>query len=125
MNTALQPAIRKSNPVYAAQIFKALSIAFLVGVVGLAYVYLKTQQFVLAEEIRQTERKIRHVQARNEVLLAQVAELSSRRSLQQRLAAGLGGMIPIPPDKIARLTPPAVAPETGILRTAFNEESRR
>jgi hypothetical protein len=125
MDTALQPAIRKSNPVHAAQLFKALSIAFLLGVVGLAYVFLKTQQFVLAEEIRQTERKIRHVQAQNEVLLARVAELSSRRSLQQRLALGPGGMIPILPDRIARLTPPEVSPDTGILRTAFNEESRR
>lgn len=125
MDTTLQPVIRKSNPVHAGQLLKALSIAFLVGVIGLAYVFLKTQQFVLAEQIRQTERKIKHVQARNEVLLAQVAELSSRPALQRRLAEGLANMIPIPADKIARLTPPTAAPETGVLRTAFNEEPPR
>jgi hypothetical protein len=125
MDIALQPTARRSNPVHAAQLFKALSVAFLLGAVGLAYVFLKTQQFVLAEEIRQTERKIRHVQARNEVLLARVAEMSSRRSLQQRLAQSSVAMVPIVPERIARLVPPEVAPETGILRTAFNEESRR
>jgi hypothetical protein len=125
MNPALQPTTHKSNPVNAASLLKSLSIAFLVGVIGLAYVFLKNQQFVLAEEIRQTERKIRHVQSRNDVLLARVTELSSRPTLQRRVAEGFIAVVPIPVDKIARLTPPAIAPESGILRTAFNEETLR
>jgi hypothetical protein len=125
MNSALQPAIRQSNPLEAAKILKFLSLAFLIGLIGLAYVFLKNQQFVLAEEIRQTERAIRLVQSRNEVLLARVTELSSRPMLQKRIAEGFIQVVSIPVDRIARLTPPATASETGVLRTAFNEEPRR
>lgn len=125
MNSALQLTTQKSNPVHAAKLLKFLSLAFLIGAIGLAYVFLKNQQFVLAEQIRQTERKIRDVQSRNEVLLASVTELSSRRTLQKRVAEGFISVVAIPVDKIARLTPPAVAQETGVLRTAFNEETPR
>jgi hypothetical protein len=125
MNSALQTATHQSNPLEAVKILKFLSLAFLIGLIGLAYVFLKNQQFVLAEEIRQTERAIRLVQSRNEVLLASVTELSSRPMLQKRMADGFIQVVSIPVDKIARLTPPAPASETGVLRTAFQENSLR
>jgi hypothetical protein len=102
-----------------------VALAFLVGALGLAYVYLKNQQFVLAEHIRKTERQIRDVQSRNEVLVARVTELSSRPMLQKRVAEKFISVIAISGDKIARLTPPATATPDGVLRTAFNSESTR
>lgn len=122
LNTASSQA---SNPIQAAKVAKFVALAFLVGALGLAYVYLKNQQFVLAEEIRKTERQIREIQSRNEVLLARVTELSSRPMLQKRVAEKFISVVSISGDKIARLTPPATATADGVLRTAFNSESAR
>jgi cell division protein FtsL len=123
MNTALQPAATQSaNPIQAAKVVKFVAIAFLLGSLGLAYVYVKNQQFVLAEKIRKTERQIRDVQSRNEVLIARVTELSSRPMLQKRVAEQFIAVVAITGDKIARLTPPATAAADGVIRTAFNSE---
>lgn len=124
MNPVLHiPATQSSNPIQAAKVAKFVALAVLIGALGLAYVYLKNQQFVLAEQIRKTERQIRDVQSRNEVLVARVTELSSRPMLQKRVAQKFISVVAISGDKIARLTPPATATADGVLRTAFNTES--
>ncbi len=125
MDQSLHPSNQRSNPVHAAKLLKFLAAAFVAGTIGLSYVYLKNQQFVLAEQIRQAERQIRDVQSRNEVLLAGVAELSSRPTLQRRVKEGFISVVSIPADKVARLTPPGVAPESDVLRTAFNMDAPR
>ena len=124
MNPALQPANpQTSNPIQAANLVKFVALAFLLGAIGLAYVFVKNQQFVLAEQIRKTERRIRDVQSRNEVLVAKVTELSSRPMLQKRVSEKFIAVVAITGDKIARLTPPATAVAGGVMRTAFNSES--
>jgi hypothetical protein len=124
MNPALHiPSTQASNPIQAAKAAKFIALAFLLGALGLAYVYLKNQQFVLAEQIRKTERQIREVQSRNEVLLARVTELSSRPMLQKRVVEKFISVVSISGDKIARLTPPVTAEADGVLRTALNLES--
>ena len=124
MNPALHPATpQTSNPIQIAKLVKFVSLAFLVGAIGLAYVYIKNQQFVLAEQIRKTERQIRDVQSRTEVLVAKVTELSSRPMLQKRVSEKFIAVVAITGDKIARLTPPATAVAGGVMRTAFNSES--
>ena len=124
MNPALHLSpSNTSNPIQAAKVAKFVALAFLIGALGLAYVYLKNQQFVLAEQIRKTERQIRDVQSRNEVLVARVTELSSRPMLQKRAAEKFISVVAISGDRIARLTPPATAAEDSVLRTAFNSES--
>ena len=126
MNPALHLSpSNTSNPIQAAKVAKFVALAFLIGALGLAYVYLKNQQFVLAEQIRKTERQIREVQSRNEVLLARVTELSSRPMLQKRVAEKFISVVSISGDKIARLTPPVTAEADGVLRTALNSESAR
>ncbi|MEN9468400.1 MAG: hypothetical protein RL630_133 [Verrucomicrobiota bacterium] len=123
MNPALQPAKpQTSNPIQAANLVKFVALAFLFGAIGLAYVFVKNQQFVLAEQIRKTERQIRNVQSRNEVLIAKVTELSSRPMLQKRVSEKFIAVVAITGDKIARLTPPATAVADGVMRTAFNSE---
>jgi hypothetical protein len=124
MNPTLQLATRQSsNPVEAAKLVKFVALAFLAGAIGLTYVYVKIQQFSLAEQIRKTEREIRDVQSRNEVLVAKVTELSSRPMLQKRVSEKFISVVAITGDKIARLTPPATAVADGVMRTAFNSES--
>ncbi|MFZ9919547.1 MAG: hypothetical protein ACO3GO_00685 [Terrimicrobiaceae bacterium] len=124
MNLTIQPqSLQTSNPVQAAKVAKFVALTFLIGALGLAYVYLKNQQFVLADQIRKTERQIRDVHSRNEVLIATVTELSSRPMLQKRVAQKFINVVAISGDKIARLTPPSTASEDGVMRTAFNSES--
>jgi len=96
-----------------------------VGAGGLFFVYMKNQQFALADQIRQVEKKVASVRALNETLLARVTELSSRRVLQQRIAEGFIAMKPIQDNVIARLTPPSAAGRDGILRTALVERIRQ
>jgi len=115
---------KQVNPVHLNTLARWLLIAVLVGAGGLFFVYMKNQQFALAEEIRQVERKIAGVRAQNETLLARVTELSSRRVLQQRIAEGFIAMKPIQDNVIARLTPPDVAAPDGLLRTALVERVR-
>ena len=87
---------------------------------GLFYVHIKNQQFALGDEIRKVERRIREVRAGNEVLLARVTELSSRQALQKRIAEGFIKVQPIEGNVIARLVPPTVDRQDGLLRTAYN-----
>ncbi len=123
MNTSLNRR-KQVNPVHFASLVRWLVVALLCGSAGLFYVYIKNQQFALGEEIRQVERQIRDVRSANEVLLARVTELSSRRVLQQRIADGFISVQPIPDTAIARLLAPAEALEDGVIRTAFNERVR-
>jgi cell division protein FtsL len=124
MKTSFAPQTR-TNPIQIAKALKYIAFAFITGSLGLSYVYLKNQQFALAEEIRITEKRIKQVRAENEVLLAKTTELSSRRALQQRMTSGSLSVVQISGDKIARLTPASAAMEDGVLRTASNERAAR
>ncbi len=92
---------------------------------GLSFVYIKNQQFALGDQIRQTERSLRETRAENEVLLAKVTSMTSRRALQERVSSGFIAVVPVTGDKIARLLPPTQETETTALRTAFNGASRQ
>ncbi len=116
---------KQVNPVHLSSLIRCLLVALFIGASGLFYLYIKTQQFALSEEIRQVERRIANMRAQNESLLARVTELSSRRMLQQRIAEGFITMKPIQDNVIARLMPPVQATDDGVLRTAFNEGIRQ
>lgn len=120
--TAIEAPCRR-NPVQIGKILRMslFLVPLLAG--GLSFVHLKNQQFALGEQIRQTERAIRETRSENEVLLAKVTSLTSRRALQERIASGFISVMPVSGDKIARLTPPAQDTETTTLRTAFNGAS--
>ncbi len=124
MNTSFAPQ-HSSNPIQIAKALKYIAFAVVTGSLGLSYVYLKNQQFALADEIRLTEKRIKQVRAENEVLLAKTTELSSRRALQQRMTSGSLQVVHISGDKIARLTPASPAMQDGILRTVSNERTSR
>ena len=125
MNLLALDQPNRPNPV---QIEKIMGMSLLIAILlaaGLCLVYLKNQQFALGEKIRQTERAIRETRAENEVLLARVTALTSRRALQERVASGFISVVPVTGDRIARLTPPVMDSDTTALRTAFNGASRQ
>lgn len=116
---------KQVNPVHFSALVRSLLVAALLGASGLCFLFIKNQQFALAEEIRQMEKKIANARAMNETLLARVTELSSRAALQKRVADGFISVKPIQDNVIARLTPPSQATADGVLRTAFNEGIRQ
>jgi hypothetical protein len=116
---------KQVNPVHFSSLVRCLLVASFLGAGGLFFVHIKNQQFALAEEIRQVEKRIAGARAINETLLARVTELSSRRMLQQKLSEGFIAMNPIQDNAIARLTLPTTATADGVLRTAFVERGRR
>ena len=124
MNTELTTPVN-SNPIQIGKILCVSSVVTILLAVGLGFVYIKNQQFAIGEQIRQTERKIQQLRAENDVLLANVTELTSRPALQARVKSGYIAVVNITSDKIARLTPPVQATEVGTLRTAFNEVGRQ
>lgn len=115
---------KHANPVnFLVIIAWLLPVAFAL-VAGLVFTSIKTQQYALGDNIRKVERLVREARAENEVLLARVTELSSRRVLQERIAQGASALVPIQDNMIARLSPASVAVDDGIMRTAFNERAR-
>ena len=116
---------KQVNPVHLPTLIRCLLVALILCAGGLFYVYIKNQQFALAEQIRQVEKRISGVRAQNETLLSRITEHSSRRALQRRIAEGFIAMRPIQDNVIARLSPPAEATATAYLRTAFIERTRQ
>ncbi len=112
---------KQVNPIHVAPLFKWLTVAVIVAACGLLFVYVKNQQHLLGEQTRGVERQIREMKSYNEVLLARISALSSRAELQRKLTQGLIALQPIQDHSIARLTPPAMAGNDGVLRTAANE----
>ncbi len=116
---------KSSNPIKSGSIAKWTLIAFLFGGAGLQIVHLKNQQFQLGQEIRKVEESIRETHLDNQVLLADIATLSSRSAIQKQLSSRASFMIPIQDQYIARLAAPEVTRDDGILRTASTERFRQ
>lgn len=111
-----------SNPLDIAPLFRWLVIAALLCACGLLFVRVKNQQHTLGKKTREVETQIAEERSRNEVLLARVSALSSRRELERKFQSGkLGAMHKIPENAVARLTPPAEASPEGLVRTAASE----
>jgi hypothetical protein len=76
--------------------------AFL-AVTGLSYLYLKNQLYVAGVSKKTLERELRSLIEENHVLDSQIAALTSRTALQQRLKDGFIKMIDIPGQSIVHL----------------------
>jgi uncharacterized protein HemX len=117
-------ARRPINRVQISKILALLLCAAVLGAAGVCYVSLKNTQHALGEKVRKTELQLRELRARNQDLQSRIASQSSRTALKRRLEAGFIAMIPIQDTAIARLTPPAIATDDGIMRTAANQSLR-
>ncbi len=117
-------ARRPINRVQISKIIVLLFCAAGLGAAGVCYVSLKNTQHALGGKVRETELELRELRARNQDLQSRIASQSSRTALKRQLEAGFIAMIPIQDTAIARLTPPAIATDDGIMRTAANQSPR-
>jgi hypothetical protein len=109
---------RAINPLQLSRVFLYVLLALIAGGAGLCYVSLKNTQHSLGDQVRETERQLREFRARNQDYQSRIASLSSRMALRRKLESGFISMIPVPATAIARLTPPAIATDDGVMRTA-------
>jgi cell division protein FtsB len=115
---------KQVNQIHFSELVRWIAVAVFVGVCGLLFVYIKNEQFALGDRIRQAERQTKEVRAENQVLEAQISILSSRVTLQHRLADGTVHLKPISGGDIARLSAPMFIATAGLERTAANERFR-
>jgi cell division protein FtsL len=116
---------KSSNPIKSASVIMWTFIALLLGAVGFQIVHLKNQQFQLGQKIRGVEQAIRETRVVNQVLLADIATLSSRAVIQKKLASQTIVMVSIQDQFIARLATPEDSNDGDVLRTASNERFRQ
>ena len=100
---------------------RSIFFAFLAGIMGLGYVYLKNQQASTGDEIKNMERKLSDLTTQNEVLHGRISTLSSRTTLQRRLNEGFIKMIPVSDNRIVRINGTPMRIASGEIRAVSNE----
>jgi cell division protein FtsB len=109
---------RANNGIEIPLLAQWLVLVFVMGLVGLFFVYLKNQQHALGEQTRVAEQKITELHAHHEALVAKITALTSRGALQRRLDEKYLDLVPIPETAIARMTPIHEEAEGKVMRTA-------
>ena len=102
-----QPRHRKNlNPIDAPALARWIVIVTFFAITGLSYVYLTVQLHHLGVQRQSLEQELEATRTQNEDARVQIATLTSRTSLQQRLKEGYLQMIPIAEQNIVRLNIP-------------------
>ena len=95
------------NPIDAPSLARWIVIATFAAATGLSYVYLTVQLHHQGVQKKLLEQELVAVRMQNEDAKVQIAALTSRTALQQRLKEGYLKMIPIEEQSIVRLNSPA------------------
>ncbi|MBX9742240.1 MAG: hypothetical protein K2W99_01675 [Chthoniobacterales bacterium] len=109
---------RANNGIEVPLLVQWLMLVFMMGLVGLFFVYLKNQQHALGEQLRMVEQKTRELHAHEEALVAKITSLTSRGALQRRVEEHYVDLVPIPETAIARMNPIPIRGEQHTLQTA-------
>ncbi len=117
-HTQLSNRRKANNGIEVPLLAQWLVVFFVIGLIGLFFVYLKNQQHALGEQTRLVELKISELRAHHDALIAKVTALTSRGSLQRKLDEKYLDLVPIPETAIARTTPSHASPEERAMRTA-------
>ena len=95
------------NPIDAPSLARWIVLAAFAAATGLSYVYLTVQLHHQGVQKKLLEQELVAVRMQNEDAKVQIAALTSRTALQQRLKEGYLKMIPITEQSIVRLNSPA------------------
>ncbi len=130
----------RPNEIRFPVIFRLVILASVVGVIGLAYVYLRIQVYAKQQQAEVLEERVVDLRERNRTLEDRIQKYTSVPFLRERLAAGDFDLVSIDPGAlvylddaahspapatIASVTPaevaplqPATGPDTGNIRRA-------
>lgn len=121
MNRPLAPSSnrrRTNNGIEIPLLAQWFVVFFMIGLLGLFFVYLKNQQHAIGEQTRLVEQKINELQAHHDALIAKVTALTSRGALQKRLEEKYLDLVPIAETAIARTSPSRASGVERAMRTA-------
>jgi hypothetical protein len=111
------------NPIDAPALVRWIVIAAFGAITGLSYVYLILQLHHQGVQQHALEQELAAVRTQSEGARVQIAALTSRAALQQRLKEGYLKMIPISEHNIVRLNFPERAAGEDELRPVANERN--
>jgi hypothetical protein len=109
------------NPIDAPALVRWIVIATFAAITGLSYVYLSLQLHHQGVQRHALEQELAATRTQNESAKVQIAALTSRAALQQRLKEGYLKMIPIAEHDIVRLNSPERAAGENDLRPVANQ----
>jgi uncharacterized membrane-anchored protein YhcB (DUF1043 family) len=109
------------NPIDAPALVRWIVIAAFGAITGLSYVYLILQLHHQGVQQRALEQELAAARTQSEAARVQIAALTSRAALQQRLKEGYLKMIPIAEHNIVRLNLPERSASEDDLRPVANE----
>ena len=113
------------NPIDAPSLVRWIVIAAFGAITGLSYVFLSLQLHHQGVQRRALEQELAVTRTQSETARVQIAALTSRAALQQRLKEGYLKMIPIAEHSIVRLNLPERPASEDELRPVANQESGR
>lgn len=100
MNTNLR---RRGNTGQFAAVLRWVILLVFISASGLSYVYLKTQMHMGGLQKRALERELSDLISQNNVMEAQIAQLTSPTALRRRMEEGFIKLIPISTQSIVRV----------------------
>jgi len=108
------------NPIDASSLARWIVLAAFMAVTGLSYVYLTVQLHHQGVQKKKLEQELISLRTQNEDAKVQIAALTSRAALQQRLRDGSLKMIPITEQSIVRLNSAVLAPNEDEVQPVVN-----
>lgn len=113
------------NPIDAPALARWIVIVTFFAITGLSYVYLTVQLHHLGVQRHALEQELEATRTQNEDARVQIATLTSRTALQQRLKEGYLKMIPIAEQNIVRLNIPLRKPGEDEVQPVVNRGGER
>ncbi len=96
---------RHTNRLQFAALLRGIIVTAFLAIAGLSYVYLKNQLHVSGLQRRNLEQELNELISENNVMEAQISNLTSRTALQRRLDEGFIKLVPITGQAVVRLHP--------------------
>jgi hypothetical protein len=119
------PRRKSFNSVNAASLARWVVITAFLALTGLIYVYLTLQLYHQGDQKKKLENELASLRSQNDVASVQIAALTSRAALQQRLKEGYLKMIPIAERNIVRLNAPSSLRPEDTLQPVANKRGGR
>lgn len=115
---------RHANAIPIASFATWMVIGLFACVAGLGYVYCKNQLHTTGAKIKQLEGELAELRNRNESSRANIAHLSSTKTLQDKIDSGFITLAPITEDKIVTIRGQAADRSSQELQPASNPVAR-
>ena len=116
---------KHTNNIQVASLVRYITIAVVLGMVGLTYVYMKNQLHTYGRRCEDLEQTKNRLAKRNDIVKSQVASWTSHAALRRRLSEGFVQLVPISENAIMRVNSDREKVSKSEIRFVLNEGSGR